>query len=90
MIKSTFQFTNPRIIKSIFVANEEIPPYDREQYAVEMEGKTEVKKKQNDNIVLVGFTVIVNKDEEYMKAHKLPFYSYVTAMAEFVCDGDIA
>lgn len=86
MTKSKFQFSNPRIIKNVFVVNEEILPYDSKEYAVGMEGTTEIKRKQDQNIAAVIFTVIVNKDENHMKDNKLPFYACMTATAEFAWD----
>ena len=84
MNRSIFQFSNPRIITSSFVTNRSIEGYDGKHYATELEGQVDLQEdSENEKEAVVLLTVIINKDEEYIKEKCMPFYCKVTCAAKF-------
>lgn len=82
MEKSKFQFSNPRIMRSVFMANEEIWPNDKKQYAMELGAETQIKRDPDRKCAIVMFTISINKNEEYVREQNLPVYVSVTAASE--------
>ena len=85
MQKSKFQFSNARITKNIFIANREVPPYNNEQYNVNVKCTVEEGEREN-NSCYVELTVRINTSEEKMLENRLPFYIEITNMAHFTWD----
>ena len=82
MKTSNFQFTNPRIVETIFISNPQINPNNGAEYKIEVNckvGQGEI----NNNTTDVKLTIILNESENYMKEHDKPFYSKVSVIASF-------